>query len=84
VAIGLTPKSVVIVGAFNDSNFALETRDFAALLSAVADKEKLSDLRAINLDGACGAQIYFPSSKFPKLGCNGDNYSVNRFIIKAR
>ena len=83
VAIGLDRNNVVVAGAFTANNSALSTRDFAAVLAAEARRE-LPDFQALDLDGACGAQIYIPGNKPSKFGCSGETFSMNRFIIKGR
>ena len=73
---------VVIAGAFNSVGHALTLQQFADFVAAAARKRKIASLSALNLDGACAAQLFIPQIK-AHYGCNGDNYAVNRIVIRS-
>jgi hypothetical protein len=81
LAIGQDDDRVIIAGAFTPVGTALTLTDFASFVAAAAKKLGRNDLSALNLDGACSAQLSIPPIR-QRFGCDRAGYNVNRIVVR--
>jgi hypothetical protein len=81
LAIGQDEDRVIVAGAFTPVGTAITLLDFAAYVAAAAKKMGRNDLTALNLDGACAAQLSIPPVR-QRFGCDRAGYNVNRIVVR--
>ena len=81
LAIGEDEDRVIIAGAFTSIGTAITLADFAGYVAAAARKLKRDDLTALNLDGACSAQLSIPPIR-QRFGCARAGFNVNRIVAR--
>lgn len=81
LAIGQDEDQIIIAGAFTSFGTALSLADFSAYLAAAGKKLGRNDLTALNLDGACSAQLFIPPLN-RRFGCETAGFNINRIAVR--
>jgi len=85
LAVGTGSGRLFIAGAFDDLGLALPLRDFTQFIVLAAARANLARPSAIDLAGACSAQVDFNGSPPHRFGgCGRAQSFVNRIVVSKR
>ena len=83
LAIGQDADKIIIAGAFTSFGTALSLPEFASYVAAAAKELGRKNLNALNLDGACSAQLLIPPLQ-ARFGCDTPGFSINRIVVRPK